>query len=245
MTSAEAFLVLSVFLASAVEMVEATTVVLAVGTTRGWRGATIGVGAGLATLAVVIAALGPAISQIPLAVLRTVVGGLLLIFGLGWLRKAILRASGWKARHDEAAIFVEERKEAAKTAITAGAFDSYGFTLCFKAVVLEGLEVAFIVLTFGSNAHDVPLASLGAALAVVVVAAVAMAVRAPLARVPENTMKYAVGLMLVTFGTFWGGEGSGVHWPGGDAALPVLLAVYAAASFGMVAALRRPAVGTA
>jgi uncharacterized membrane protein len=245
MTSAAAFLVLSVFLASAVEMVEATTVVLAVGTTRGWRGATSGVGAGLATLAVVVGALGPAIAQIPLAVLRTVVGGLLLIFGLGWLRKAILRASGWKARHDEAAIFAEEREEAAKAAITAGAFDSYGFTLCFKAVVLEGLEVAFIVLTFGSNAHDVPLASLGAALAVVVVAAVAMAVRAPLARVPENTMKYAVGLMLVTFGTFWGAEGSGVHWPGRDAALPVLLVVYTVASFGLVAALRRQAVGTA
>jgi uncharacterized membrane protein len=242
MTSAEAFLVLSVFLASAVEMVEATTVVLAVGTTRGWRGATAGVGAGLATLAVVVGALGPAVSQIPLSVLRTVVGGLLLIFGLGWLRKAILRASGWKARHDEAAIFAEEREEATKAAIIAGAFDSYGFTLCFKAVVLEGLEVAFIVLTFGSNAHNVALASVGAVLAVLVVGAAAFAVRAPLARVPENTMKYAVGLMLVTFGTFWGAEGSGVHWPGSDAALPVLLAIYTTASFAMVAALRRQAV---
>jgi len=245
MTSAEAFLVLSVFLASAVEMVEATTVVLAVGTTRGWRGATAGVGAGLATLAVVVAVLGPAISQIPLSVLRTVVGGLLLIFGLGWLRKAILRASGWKARHDEAAIFAEEREEATKAAIIAGAFDSFGFTLCFKAVVLEGLEVAFIVLTFGTNAHNVGLASVGAALAVLVVGAVAVAVRAPLARVPENTMKYAVGLMLVTFGTFWGAEGSGVHWPGSDAALPVLLAIYAAASFALVAVLRRPTVSAA
>jgi uncharacterized membrane protein len=231
-----------VFLASAVEMVEATTVVLAVGTTRGWRGAAAGVCAGLATLAVVVGVLGPAVSQIPLSVLRTVVGGLLLIFGLGWLRKAILRASGWKARHDEAAIFAEERDEATKAANVAGAFDSYGFTLCFKAVVLEGLEVAFIVLTFGSNAHNVALASVGAVLAVLMVAAAAFAIRAPLARVPENTMKYAVGLMLVTFGTFWGAEGSGVHWPGSDAALPILLAVYTAASFALVAALRRQAV---
>ena len=237
--SADLFLVLSVLLASAVEMVEATTVVLAVGTTRGWRGATLGVGAGLATLALVVGVLGPAISRIPLGVLRTVIGGLLLIFGLGWLRKAILRASGWKARHDEAAIFAEEREEASKAAIAAGQFDSYGFALCFKAVVLEGLEVAFIVLTFGTNADNVPLAAVGAALAVVIVAAVALAVRAPLARVPENTMKYAVGLMLVTFGTFWGAEGAGVHWPGTDAALPVLLAFYTLASLGMVAALRR------
>jgi uncharacterized membrane protein len=250
MTSADVFLVLSVLLASAVEMVEATTVVLAVGTTRGWRSAIYGVGAGLGMLAVVVGILGPAISQIPLGVLRTVVGGLLLIFGLGWLRKAILRASGWKARHDEDAIYAEEREEATRKAILAGAFDSYGFTLCFKAVVLEGLEVAFIVLTFGSNAGSIALAGLGAALAVVVVAGVAFAVRAPLARVPENTMKYVVGLMLVSFGTFWGAEGAGVHWPGSDASLPVLLGVYSVASLGLVAALRRrspdrPTVGAA
>jgi uncharacterized membrane protein len=237
--SADIFLVLSVLLASSVEMVEATTVVLAVGTTRGWRGASIGVGAGLGMLAVVVGILGPAISRIPLGVLRTVVGGLLLIFGLGWLRKAILRASGWKARHDEAAIFAEEREEATKQAIAAGAFDSYGFALCFKAVVLEGLEVAFIVLTFGTNANNVGLAAVGAVLAVLIVGAIAVAIRAPLSRVPENTMKYAVGLMLVTFGTFWGAEGSGVEWPGSDAALLVLLALYTAASLGLVAVLRR------
>jgi uncharacterized membrane protein len=239
MTSAHVFLVLSVMLASAVEMVEATTIVLAVGTTRAWRGALMGVGAGLAALAVIVGALGPAISQIPLETLRIIVGGLLLVFGLTWLRKAILRASGWKALHDEAAIYAEEREEASKAAIVAGAFDSYGFALCFKAVVLEGLEVAFIVLTFGSNAKNIPLAALGAVLAVVIVLVVAIAVRAPLARVPENTMKYAVGLMLVTFGTFWGAEGAGVKWPGSDAALLVLLALYPLASLGLVAALRQ------
>lgn len=239
MTSADLFLVLSVLLASAVEMVEATTIVLAVGTTRGWRGAAFGVGAGLGTLAAVVVVLGPAISSIPLGPLRTFVGGLLLIFGLGWLRKAILRASGWKARHDEAAIFAEEQEEAGKAAVAAGEFDSYGFALCFKAVVLEGLEVAFIVLTFGSNAGNVGLAALGAGLAVIVVAGIAVAVRAPLARVPENAMKYAVGLMLVSFGTFWGAEGVGVHWPGSDAFLPVLLVLYTGASLVLVTALRR------
>ena len=140
------------------------------------------------------------------------------------------------------AIFAEEREEATKAAIIAGAFDSYGFTLCFKAVVLEGLEVAFIVLTFGSNAHNVGLGVGRRRLGRARGGAAAFAVRAPLARVPENTMKYAVGLMLVTFGTFWGAEGSGVHWPGSDAALPVLLAIYTAASLAMVAALRRQAV---
>lgn len=239
MTSADAFLVLSVFLASAVEMVEATTIVLAVGTTRAWRSALIGVAAGLATLTAIVAALGPAISRIPLGVLRTVVGGLLLVFGLGWLRKATLRAAGYKDLHDEDAIFAEEKEIALRAALAAGAFDSYGFALSFKAVVLEGLEVAFIVLTFGTNDKNIPLAALGAGLALVIVVAVAFAMRAPLARVPENTMKYAVGVMLVTFGTFWGAEGVGVHWPGADASLAALLPVYLLASIALAASLRR------
>ena len=239
MNSAGIFLVISVFLASSVEMVEATTIVLAVGTTRGWRSGLIGVLAGLATLAVIIGALGPAISRIPLGVLRTVVGGLLLVFGLTWLRKAILRASHFKALHDEDAIYAEEREMAMKEAFAQGAFDSYGFALCFKAVVLEGLEVAFIVLTFGTNAKNLPLAAVGALLAVLVVLGLVFAVRAPLARVPENTMKFAVGLMLITFGTFWGAEGVGVRWPGADAALLGLLAFYVLSSLGLVAVLRR------
>ncbi len=239
MTSSQGFLVLSVFLACSVEMVEATTIVLAVGTTRGWRSGLLGVGAGLGVLAAIVGALGPAVVAIPLEALRTVVGGLLLIFGLGWLRKAMLRASGWKALHDEDAIFAEQQESARRAAIAAGAFDSYGFTLCFKGVLLEGLEVAFIVLTFGSNARDIPLAALGALAAVLVVLAAAIAARAPLSRVPENTMKYGVGVMLVGFGTFWGAEGVGVHWPGNDAALPVLLVGYLMASLAVVAILRR------
>ena len=242
MTSAAAFLVLSVFLACAVEMVEATTIVLAVGTVRGWRSALVGAAAGLGALALVTAALGPAVSRIPLSVLRTVVGGLLLVFGLGWLRKAILRAGGLKKLHDEDAIFQEEEAVALKIALGQGGFDSYGFALCFKAVLLEGLEVVFIVLTFGGNARNIPLAVAGAALATAAVLAAAIAVRAPLARVPENTMKFGVGLMLVTFGTFWGAEGAGVHWPGSEASLALLLPVYSAASIGLVAALRRRAL---
>lgn len=215
-------LVLSVFLACAVEAVEALTIVLAVGTTRGWRSTLQGLLAALVVLAAVVAALGPALTVIPLGVLRLVVGGLLLVFGLQWLRKAILRASGLKARHDEAAIYA--REVAAARAVGTGerralVGDGYAFALSFKGVLLEGLEVAFIVLTFGANQGEIPLAVLGAALAVVAVTAVGVALRAPLARVPENTMKFVVGVMLTGFGIFWGAEGAGAHWPGGDVAL--------------------------
>ncbi|HTR73681.1 MAG TPA: hypothetical protein VMH33_00295 [Solirubrobacterales bacterium] len=216
-------LLLAVFLACAVEAVEAVTIVLAIGTTRGWRSAFAGVGAGLLVLAAVVAALGPAVTSIPIGTLRVVVGGLLLIFGLQWLRKAILRAAGRKAIHDEEAIFAEERSRAAAVGATSATIDGYGFTIAFKGVVLEGLEVAFIVLTFGGNQGKVGLAAAAAILAVLVVIGAAVAVRAPLSRVPENTMKFAVGVLLTSFGAFWGGEGAGVAWPGGDAALPVLV----------------------
>src|SRR5213078_900522 len=157
---------------------------------------------------------------------------LLLVFGLQWLRKAILRASGLKALHDEDEIFARELEEAraAGTAKRAG-LDWYAFTLSFKGVLLEGLEVAFIVLTFGSTQGSIPLAAVGAAGAVVVVATAGMLVRAPLARVPENTLKYAVGTMLTTFGTFWAVEGAGGTWPGGDAALPAVLVFVLLTSF--------------
>ena len=233
-------LFVAVFLACAVEAVEATTIVLAAGTARDWRSALTGVGAGLALLALVVAALGPAVSAIPLSVLRLVVGGLLLVFGLQWLRKAVLRASGNKALHDEVALYGAELEAArGATAQRVGAVgDWYAFTLSFKGVVLEGLEVAFIVLTFGGNQHDIPLAAVAAAAAVVLVAGVGVAVRAPLARVPENTLKFAVGVMLTAFGTFWGAEGAGAHWPGSDAALLVLVPLYALFGVGMSAALR-------
>ena len=218
-------LFLVVFLACAVEAVEATTIVLAAGTARDWRSAITGTAGALVLLGALIAVVGPALSHVPLRGLRLVVGGLLLVFGLQWLRKSILRASGHKALHDESLIF-EREMATARQAAKNGRFsvpDWYAFTLSFKGVLLEGLEVVFIALTFGSNQHDVPLAAVAATSAVLVVAGAGVAVRAPLARVPENTMKFVVGVMLTAFGTFWGTEGAGAHWPGSDAALLVLV----------------------
>jgi uncharacterized membrane protein len=237
-----AFLVASAFLASAVEMVEALTIVLAMGTTRGWRSALAGTGAAVLALAAVVVALGPALKTVPLSDLRLVVGALLLIFGLQWLRKAILRSAGVVPLHDEAAIYERERAGARLAGRELrGGLDWYGFVVSFKGVFLEGLEVAFIVLTFGSTQGSIPLAAVGAGAAVILVAAVGALVRAPLARVPENTLKYAVGAMLTTFGTFWAVEGAGGHWPGGDASLPAVLAFVLAISFALVASARRTA----
>ncbi len=239
MTTSALFLVLAAFLASAVEMVEALTIVLAMGVTRGWRSALIGVAAATVALAVIIAIFGPLLTLIPIAALRLIVGALLLIFGLQWLRKAILRASGYKALRDEAALYQRELADArsAPAEVRAG-MDWYAFTLCFKGVFLEGLEVAFIVLTFGSSQGSITLAAAGAAVALVVVAIVGVAVHAPLSRVPENAMKFAVGVMLTTFGIFWSAEGAGVAWPGGTASLLGVLAFVLLLSFGTVAALR-------
>jgi uncharacterized membrane protein len=235
------FLVLSAFLASAVEMVEALTIVLAAGLARGWRSSLTGVAAAVVVLAVIVAALGPALTVIPLDALRLVVGGLLLVFGLQWLRKAILRAAGLKALHDEDAIFARELAEARTAAPHERAgVDAYGFTLAFKGVLLEGLEVAFIVLTYGSTQGSIPLAAAGAGAAVVLVATVGVAVHAPLARVPENAMKFAVGVMLTTFGIFWSAEGAGAHWPGGDASLPGVLAFVCLLSLAFSRLLRAP-----
>jgi uncharacterized membrane protein len=231
----------SVFLACAVEAVEALTIVLAVGTTRGWRSTWWGVGTATVALATFVAVLGPALTAIPIDALRLVVGGLLLVFGLQWLRKAILRASAFKALHDEDAIFAGEAAEAAAAPRVEEGFidDWYSFTVSFKGVLLEGLEVAFIVVTFGANQKNLPLAAIGAAAAVLVIIAAGLAVHRPLARVPENTLKFAVGVMLTSFGTFWGAEGAGVTWPGGDAALLGLIATTALTSFALVAWLRR------
>ncbi|MCD2191916.1 TMEM165/GDT1 family protein [Actinomycetospora endophytica] len=240
----------AVFLACVVEAVEALTIVLAVGTSRDWRSAIIGVLGGLVVLALLVAALGPALTLIPLDALRMVVGGLLLVFGLGWLRKAILRASGLKARHDENAIFDAETAaaRAAPRSDDSGrpqrlVSDWYGFTLSFKGVLLEGLEVVFIALTFGANARNIPLAAVAAVAAVMAVATAGVAVRAPLARVPENTLKFVVGILLTSFGMFWGAEGAGAVWPGGDAALLVLIPAVALFALALVALIRpaRPA----
>jgi uncharacterized membrane protein len=234
-------LFLAVFLACVVEAVEALTIVLAAGTSRDWRSAITGVIAGVMGLAVIVVVLGPAVTTIPLGGLRLVVGGLLLIFGLQWLRKAILRASGLKALHNEEAIFAAELVAARAAPVDRRGVvaDWYAFTLSFKGVVLEGLEVVFIALTFGANQRNIPLAAFAALAAVVLVAGVGVAVRAPLARVPENTMKFVVGIMLTSFGIFWGGEGAGAVWPGGDAALLGVVPAVAVFALVLVVVLRR------
>jgi len=240
MKTSDIILVLTAFLASAVEAVEALTVVLATGVTRGWRSTLIGAGAALLVLAALIAALGPALASVPIDTLRLVVGTLLLIFGLQWLRKAILRAGGYKPLRDEAAIYrAQLAEEQGANAKTASGMDWYAFTLAFKSVFLEGFEVAFIVLTFGTAQGNIPLAALGALLALGVVVLVGALLREPLSRVPENTIKFAVGLLLSAFGLFWSVEGLGVEWPGSDLALLGLLAYLTVISLGFVATLRR------
>ncbi len=235
-------LILTVFVACAVEAVEALTIVLAAGLTREWRSTFSGLAAALAVLAAIVAVLGPTITLLPLTALRLVVGALLAIFGLQWLRKAILRASGYKSLHDEAGAYLREvaAARAAGTSSRGRVHDWYAFTLSFKGVLLEGLEVVFIVITFGASQHNVGAAVIGAAAAVLVVAVTGTVVRAPLARVPENAMKFAVGVMLTSFGIFWGAEGAGVSWPGQDAALLVLVPVVALASLGYTVLLRQP-----
>jgi uncharacterized membrane protein len=234
-------LCVAVFLACAVEAVEALTIVLAVGTVRQWRSTSQGVFAGLLVLGVIVAALGPALTLLPIAVLRLVVGGLLLIFGLQWLRKAVLRASGYKDLHDESAAYQREVAAASAAGRTSrwAVTDWYSFVVAFKAVLLEGLEVAFIVLTFAAGQAGLGWVVLAAVAAILVVIGAGVAARRPLARVPENTMKFAVGALLTTFGTFWAGEGAGSHWPGGEAFLPAILALVVAASLGAVALLRQ------
>lgn len=251
-------LFLAVFLACVVEAVEATTIVLAAGTARNWRSALAGVAGGIIVLAIAVAVAGPAISLLPLNALRLVVGGLLLVFGLQWIRKAVLRASGYKPLHDEEEIY-RTQLEAARAATTTARLwvrDWYAFTLAFKGVLLEGLEVVFIVLTFGTNQRNLPLAAVAAGAAVTAVVALGVVVRAPLARIPENTLKFIVGIMLTSFGVFWGAEGAGAGWPGADLSLLVLIpsvAVFALALVAIMRAWRRratvakatPAIGSA
>jgi uncharacterized membrane protein len=233
-------IVVGAFLASAVEMVEALTIVLGVGVVRGWRSTLIGVAAAGIVLAVLVAALGPALGRIPIGTLRLVVGALLLAFGLQWLRKAILRSSGYKALHDEDDAFRRERDQAAAAGRDERAgLDWYSFTVAFKGVLLEGLEVVFIVIAFGSAQGHLGLAAAGAGAALVVVAAAGVLARGPLSRVPENTIKFAVGLLLTSFGCFWGAEGAGVHWPGEELSLLGVIAFFGAVSFILVRGLRR------
>ena len=248
------FLFTASFLASSVEMVEALTIILATGITRGWRSALIGAAVASIALAIIILIAGTALAVfVPLNLLRLVVGTFLLIFGMQWLRKSILRYAGLKALHDEDQIFNEEVRELGRLSPTGtGLIDWFGFTVAFKGVLLEGLEVAFIVITFGSSAGSegfagmtgIGLATFGAATALVIVALAGLVIHRPLSRVPENTMKFVVGLMLTAFGTFWAGEGVGVEWAWEDVTILVLLGVYGLLSWGAVLALRRRALVT-
>ena len=237
------------FLASAVEFVEAFTIVLVVGVTMNWRSSLAGAFAAAATLALIIATFGVAIVQlVPLDVLRLVVGIILILFGLKWLKKAILRYSGVKALHDEEAIFEEHMAEIrARGEKPEARFMPFGVALSYKAVLLEGLEVAFIVITFGSSAattiaeksSGIASAAIGAAVAGVLVILLGAVVRAPLTKVPENTLKFVVGVMLTTFGTFWAGEAFFGDWPYKDAFLLVLAALYLLSSFVLVLWLKQ------
>jgi uncharacterized membrane protein len=241
-------LILTVFVACVVEAVEALTIVMATGITREWKSTFQGMAAALVVLAAITAAIGPAVSSLPLTALRVVVGALLLIFGLQWLRKAVLRATGYKALHDEASAYLREvaAAKAATKESKRGVSDWYSFTLAFKGVLLEGLEVVFIVITFGTNQKNIGAAVIGAAAAIILVTVVGIAVKAPLTKVPENWMKFAVGVMLTSFGTFWGAEGAGVAWPGNDAALLVLVPVVALVGAACIFWLRsRKITGTA
>lgn len=231
-------LALAAFAASGVEMVEAATIVLAVGLTYSWRAALWGAVAALAALIVVTGALGPSLVRlVPINVLQIAVGSLLLAFGLQWLRKAIQRAARLRADRDEDAIFRREVKEMQALRDMPGGYKA-AFLISFKGVFLEGLEVAFIVITFGAASGRTDLAAIGAGAAVVVVVTAAALAHRPLSKVPENVIKLTVGLALVSFGTFWGGEGLGVDWRTGDLTLPMLLAVYLAISLGAIYVLR-------
>jgi uncharacterized membrane protein len=242
-------LCLATFVACFVEMVEAATIVMAMGFTRSWRSTFIGVAAALGALTVFTAIAGYSLTTwLPRSALQLVIGGLLLIFGLQWLRKAILRSSGRKAIHDEDLIYRKQVQTAKLAGAPEAGLDMFAFMVSFKGVFLEGMEVVFIVLTFGLNAGNVPAASLAAAAAVVVVVVIAFAARKPLTMVPENLLKYCVGLLLASFGTFWVIEGIGifrpgrqsVEWPGADLAIVAMLAAWFLLTRVFISVLRKP-----
>ena len=241
-SSSAVVLVGAVFLACTVEMVEALTIVLAVGHTRGWRSAFEGTFVALVALAGLVALFGPALVHVPLNILRLVVGGVLLIFGMQWLRKAILRSGGLKAMHDEDAIYRETVAEL-KALGESPARDHVAFVMAFKGVFLEGLEVVITVLTLGTSAHRLGLAVSVAAIAIIVVGIAGAAVARQLSSVPENAMKMGVGVMLVSFGTFWTGEGLKVRWPGNDVMILFFVALYLVVTWLLVVMLRRESAG--
>lgn len=228
------------FLGSAVESVEALTIVLAVGLTRGWRAPLYGAVAALVALAVLVVVFGQLIvARVPELTLKLIIGTLLILFGLRWLHKAVLRSAGALALHDEAKAYDQAVKSL--QAKTAGR-DWIGFTLALKGVFLEGLEVVFIVIAVGGTTGRLPIAVIGGILAMIVVAAAGFAIKRPLARVPENTLKYAVGVILTSIGTFWAAEGMGVTWPFDFVSILILVALYFVASRVAIALIRRPAL---
>lgn len=233
--------VISAFLASIVEVVEAFTIVLAVATIRGWRPAALGTAAGLVVLAALVVILGPLLEAIPLTALQLVIGVLLLLFGLRWLRKAILRYAGFIALHDEAKAFAKEEASLREAERREGShLDWIAGITAFKAVVLEGVEVVFIVIAVGAGKGLLVPAALGALAACVLVLLIGLIVHRPLARVPENTLKFGVGVMLSAFGVFWTGEGLGVEWPGADLAIIAFALVFLILGAGASMLLRRP-----
>jgi len=243
-------IVIAAFLAASVEFVEAFTLVLVAGITVNWRSAIAGTLAAVATLGVIVATLGVAlVTLIPLDALRFVIGFLLLLFGLKWLKNAIQRYSGLKLLHDEEAIYAANLAEARARGENRGRrLDPFGVVLSYKSVLLEGLEVAFIVISFGSGGSSgIGAAAIGAAAAGVLVILVGALVRAPLQRIPENTLKFIVGIMLTTFGTFWAGESFGINWPFSDLFLLMLAALYLVVSALLITAIkqRQPRVASA
>jgi Ca2+/H+ antiporter, TMEM165/GDT1 family len=229
------------FLASLVEAVEALTIVLAVATVRGWRPAGLGAISGLVLLVIIVVALGPLLELVPLNLLQLAIGILLLLFGMRWLRKAILRSAGIIPLHDEAKTFSTETAELREQARRHEArLDWIAGLASFKAVMLEGLEVVFIVIALGAGRGLLGPASVGALAACLLTAGVGIVIRRPLARVPENTLKFAVGVMLSAFGIFWTGEGLGVSWPGADFAIVVFIAMFLAVGLAAVEVVRRP-----
>jgi len=232
-------LLAAVFAASAVEMVEALTIVVAAGVTRGWRSAIEGAAVAVAVLVVIVGAVGvPIVRYVPLSALRVVVGTLLLVMGEGWLRKAVLRGSGHKAAHDEDVIFAETVSGLGGGATAPARRDGVAFAVAFKGVFLEGIEVAIIVISLGGSQHRLGLAAAAAGAALVVVTIVGLLVARQLSEVPENVIKGGVGIMLTSLGLFWMGEGVGIKWPGGDLAIPVLVGVFLLVTLGAVAFMK-------
>lgn len=236
--------VTAAFLGSLVEVVETFTIVLAVGTVRGWRPALVGTAAGLALLAVVVLTLGPVLDRVPLQALQLAIGVLLLLFGLRWLRKAMLRSAGVIPLHDENVAFAKGSAAlSASPGPRPGHLDWVAGLVAFKAVVLEGLEVVFIVIAVGARPGLLVPAGLGAVAACCLVVAAGLIIHKPLSKVPENTLKYGVGVMLSAFGMFWTGEGLGVDWPGHDLAVPVLAAAFLFVGLATTRLVRPPPTG--